>query len=104
MSRTKRFLILFLSLITMMGLLTGCGIIPTTLVSEVDPSVYQYKSNVRHIQDLGAFFDCLTCGGDGDCNTCNGYGEWRRYNSVVSTCNTCNGSGNCRTCGGSGKR
>ena len=56
MSRQRCFLILFLSLITMMGLLTGCGIIPTTLVSEVDPSVYSQPPTERQIPDLGSFF------------------------------------------------
>ncbi|MBQ7360432.1 MAG: hypothetical protein IJW63_10090 [Lachnospiraceae bacterium] len=56
MSRPKQFLILFLSLITMMGLLTGCGIIPTTIVGEVDPSVYSWQPTERQIPDLGTFF------------------------------------------------
>ncbi len=56
MSRQRRFLILFLSLITMTGLLAGCGIIPTTIVGEVDPSVYSTEPTARQIPDLGTFF------------------------------------------------
>lgn len=56
MSRQKRFLILFLSLIAMTGLLAGCGIIPTTIVSEIDPSVYSKVPTARQIPDLGTFF------------------------------------------------
>lgn len=56
MSRQSRFLTLFLSLITMMGLLTGCGILPTTIVDEVDPSVYFKEPTERQLPDLGTFF------------------------------------------------
>jgi len=56
MSRLKHFLILLLSLITMTGLLTGCGIIPTTIVDEVDPSVYSWEPTERQLPDMGTFF------------------------------------------------
>lgn len=56
MSRRKPFLLLIISLITMMGLLTGCGILPTTLVDEVDPSVYSWQPGPRELPDMGTFF------------------------------------------------